>query len=317
MNTINIGFLAHGPASANSLKPLIDMLSVNKSNAIFTYAYHEYVANLWQVEKVDPERGYPETMKDLDILLYGTGSSNPIETGVVSFCKRHKVVTISILDLFWSSDKGIKSRFPISPDFLIVPNRQTATQAERVMPDAKVLPYGNPHFDRLQNLTVHEVLQDPLRIALFTQCSTVGDYSKTSAESELSVIEVLEFRDKYPELVESITIRPHPREDLDYVKKLCEDNNIIFTLGDSMELLLESDFVYGDTCTLQYEALLIGKPVGFFREEVLEETILMKLGQESKPQLITVGATIRCLMLISEIIDDMILKQGKYSQLYA
>lgn len=310
MNSVKIGFLAHGPASANSLKPIIDILNLNSSNKVLLYAYHDYVSELWRTVKLEHLNGYPDDMKELDILIYGTGSTNDIEINVPKFCLEHNIISVSILDLFWSNEEDLKGRFPVLPDYFLVPNEETLEETRRILgSESNYIATGNPHFDRLQNHAFSRSLKPPFNVAFFSQCTATDDYSDMHGDSYSALMELIRYRDLYPALVHSIKVKPHPREDKDTVVKLCEEHSLEFTEEDSTLMLSTADFIYGYKCTLQYEALLIGKPVSFYGQEDLASSVDKYIKTQSEPVLQTVNAAIRCTAIVSDLIDEIISKR--------
>lgn len=311
-NTVNIGFLAHGPASANSLKPLIDILKLNPSNNVFTYAYHDYVSELWAVPKMCTSEGYSLKLKEMDIIVYDTGSANPIELGVAEFCKNHNIISISILDLFWSEDDELSLRFQTKPDYLLLPTTCALEQAERVIgKGTNLVVTGNPHFDRLQKQVRNRILLPPFNASFFSQCTDTSDYSLTKDDSLDALMELVKYRNNSDNMIKEIFVSPHPRENPYILKGICEEHNLIYTEESSTDLLYRTDFAYGHNCTLQYEAMLIGKPVSFYGSECLTTTIERYSNSYTEPKLNTVNATAKCLYIIASIIDNLILNKGE------
>lgn len=264
-----IGFVAHGPASANSLMPLIKVLSEEGEVDIHLFAFHPFVANLWGCEKLDITP-YALDFSGLDLVVYGTGSSHNIERVVPIKARSYGVTSISILDCYWSDKNNLFHRFNNQPDYIIVPNKSTKELLDQLqlIPEENILPLGNPHFDRLgEHHQTSKALREPFSIAFFSQCSNSSDFSETDDKCKEALKELSEFRKQYPGKIDNIFIAPHPREDITWLNQYCSDEKMNLLVGqDSFQLMLDTDITMGVTCTLQYEAEIIGKPVVFYKE---------------------------------------------------
>ena len=264
---MKVAFIGHSPATANSLYPLIKPLQDNGVD-LKLYAYHDYVSRCWGVEKQTYLGVYPTELKSVDLILYGTGSSNPIELCVPSFSKEQGIPCIAIHDIFWSETENFLERYLIPPTSIIVPTEQLKEDVyslNRALYEI-LIPLGNPHFDRLSGFRGTYKVEPPYSVAFFSQCSTVGDYSTTHDYSKLALETLLQFNEDYPKLISRIYVTPHPREHGDWLKsKIQSIGNVEYIEHGGTPLMLKSDVIYGYSCTLQYEAEMIGKPVVFYK----------------------------------------------------
>lgn len=264
-----IGFVAHGPASANSLLPIIK--AIDSKVDIYLFAFHPFVANLWGCQKLDL------TIKSLnfnglDAVVYGTGSNNEIERNVPIEARKYGIPSISILDCFWCDRDNLTARYSNQPNYIIVPNDKSKKELDELhlIPEAKVLPLGNPHFDRLKNYKIvkGDFIDKCFDICFFSQCSNTDDYSDTNPICKEALLSLAHFRNKYPSKIKKIYVAPHPREDLFWLKKFCLENDLILTINqDNFQLMLNTGVSLGISCTLQYEAQIVGKPTIFYENQ--------------------------------------------------
>lgn len=293
--TVKMGFLAHSPAAANSLKPIMDVLKDNPDIEINMYAYHEYVKNLWGCFDIIKEKSYPEELKDMDIVVYGTGSGNDIETGTSKFCKDNGIISVSILDLPELPKDNIVMRFPTAPDYIITPSEKLKRECKQLFPGTDIFNFGNPHYDRLASFIGKYKVKTPMTIGFFSQCSGTGDYSDTMDGSKEVLKRLNTYARENPHMVSEIIIAPHPRENISWLKSEVEDSQSLmkFSTIDSTSLMISVDIVTGHTCTLQHEAKLIGKPNLAWSEDTDEYmTNLAEIkDQNFKPLIETVYAT--------------------------
>lgn len=262
-----IGFIAHGPASANSLHPIIQELKDEFD--IHCYAYHPYVAKLWNCPLLEPTY-YPETFAVMDLVVYGTGSGHDIERLVPMNSMKHGIPSISILDCFWASEENLNERFTYPPTYLVVPNQKTKETIERlqIMNPAHVYPFGNPHFDRLEKYVSKNIeIKKPMNIVFYSQCTDSSNYSTTHPLCKEALNMLCTYRESHSESIEQIFVTPHPREDIIWLQNFSKNHSVALLPNEkSMDLLLYTDVSVGVSCTLQYEALIIGKPTIFYRE---------------------------------------------------
>lgn len=276
-----IAFMAHGPASGNVLKPLIERCRTDAHFSIDLYAFHPYVAALWQCEERDKETYLSLFEVPYDYLFYGTGSGHDMELMAAYHAKEHQITSVSILDAFWSSVDNLRLRFKHAPDVLIVPEESSRKNVieHRIMPADKVFAFGNPHFDRLKayQMTFPDPTP-PYDIVVFSQPSATSDYSDT-AEEVKACLQALRDLHKTTTLINSITVTPHPREDTTWLTTFCRENQYVLeTKQTSFAVLLETDISVGVDCTLQYEALMIGKPTIFYQDKVSLHKVLCTPG---------------------------------------
>lgn len=308
MEQVKIGFLAHSPAAANSAYPLITELNNQPNVELYLYPYHPYASKLWNHPELDPTTPYPASMCNLDILVYGTGSGHAVEVGVPDFGKRHGIKTISILDVYWSTDENIQQRFPTPPDYLVVPNQIAYEQIIRVglMPKDNVLPLGNPHFDRLHTYIKDYSVEYPLTVSFFSQCSTAADFSDPPKEVQDALLALVDIVEQYPEYIDRVYVVPHPRENTVWLKTHCNHPKVKFTMTDSTDLLLTTDVSIGVACTLQYEAQMIGKPTVFFTDPASLLAAFSTLPKTKfEPTLNGYSATAQCIQLIQKLTDAL------------
>lgn len=272
---MKVGFLAHGPGSANALYPLIKEFPPNIE--IKLYSFHPYVSNLWGCKQLEMDNYLNIFKEDLDILFYGTGSGHDMEINAPLYARKHHIKTISVLDIFWMKENNLKQRFPVLPDYIIVPNasvKQTLLDL-KIGKKENVLVLGNPHFDRLETLHVEQpTIPLPFDIVLFSQPSTSDYFSETGKVVQQLILDVIEYKKENPNHIRDIYVSPHPRESLEWLERLASREKIrIEKDKTSFDLLLSCDLNAGVDCTLQYESLIIGKPTIFYsnRENLFKD----------------------------------------------
>lgn len=256
---MKIGFVAHGPASGNALKPLI--AEFRKLNEVYLYPFHPYVEDLWQEEIKDIEKGLTLCQKDLDVIFYGTGSGHLVETSVPQFGRVHGVITVSILDTFCDTQESMKKRFPETPDYIICPNQKVKEVVlSSILIDSKnVLVLGNPHLDRLNVLkkTIKDVEQVsiPYRVAFISEPSDSSSFSSTSDRAKL-LFEKLLLLYNNSELVQELIFCPHPRESHGFIDEISPESK---SLQSSFDVAIQSDIVIGFESIILYEMVYLGK----------------------------------------------------------
>lgn len=259
-----ISFIAHGPGSANALLPIINKLK-NKID-VNLIALHPFVSQLWGCE-ISSEKEYYESFNISHLIVYGTGSGNELEINVSSLARASNIKSISVLDLFWFSEENLKMRFPVAPDVIITPDFISSCRVESEL-DSVVLGLGNPHFDRLKKYDRSGLNKNKenLKVAFVSQCSGTGDSSDTMEEGKEALKSLIELMHT-TNIIESITLCPHPREDTTWLNKMANKHNLNFSLHESFKECLQSDLVVGVNCTLQYECKIIGIPTVFYKSK--------------------------------------------------
>lgn len=263
-----VGFIAMGPGSANCLFPLIK--EIENRQELVLIALHPFVSTLWSTGQFEGD--LEVTISTLDILFYGTGSGNQIETLIPKIASKYNVTSISVLDIFWSKKEDYKMRFPVLPDWIIVTTNDNKSDIinEINIAEDKVLVLGNPHFDRLNKIEVKQkLISFPLDIVYFSQPSRTSDFSETNIDSQKAINELLEIQIN-TNLIKSLTFCKHPRETNSFYEK----SNLKTEDRDSFEVMLEKDLNIGCGTTLQYESMLLGINTIFYQEGNLKEQIM-------------------------------------------
>lgn len=86
--------------------------------------------------------------KDLDVLLYSSAAGSIVEEGIPEFCRKHKIKSISTIDVFWIDEEEIKRRFKSKPDIIITPEISILKMIEGFNWDeVEVYNLGNPHLE--------------------------------------------------------------------------------------------------------------------------------------------------------------------------
>lgn len=260
-----IACIAHGPGSANAIKPIIEPLK--KKNKIELYAFHPYVSKVWGVGETKEEDYIKIFQEEYDLIIYGTGSGNKKELLVPMLAKERGIKTVSILDGFWMTGENLKWRYHNKPDIVIVPdlNSKDLIIKEKIMEEERIKALGNPYFDRLSKHKKNNLeIKKPLNIVFFSQVSTNLDYSDTSSKSKEAILKLIKIKEE-GDTINEITVTAHPRENDNWIKEQEEKGLIKYEKEKgSFELLLENDINIGVNCTLQYESIIIGKPTIFY-----------------------------------------------------
>jgi hypothetical protein len=263
-----VGFIAMGPGSANCLLPLIK--EIENRQEVVLIALHSYVSTLWSTDEFKGD--LEAIISTLDILFYGTGSGNQIETLIPKIARKYKVESISIMDIFWSKKEEYKKRFPVVPDWIVVTTEENKNDIICKIDISKdaTLVLGNPHFDRLKKIKIKKKMIDgPLDVVYFSQPSSTSNFSETSEESKKAIKELIEIKMK-TNVIKNITYCKHPRENNSFYKEL----NLKVETRDSFEVMLEKDLNIGCGTTLQYESMMLGINTIFYSEGNLKEQIM-------------------------------------------
>lgn len=310
MNTKkNIGFVAHGPGSANCLKPIIEL--IGKYVNIHLFAFHPYVAEKWGCNQFSDEEFEYIFEHELDLVVYGTGSGHTIELTVAEEANKRGIPSLSILDCYWADDKNLLKRYAHPPTYLVVPTEDMKERIETlgILPAERVLSFGNPHFDRLRACEQEETFVEyPLQIVFFSQCSTGDDYSDTNSISKEALLSLIAFKEMHPELIKEVFVTPHPREDGVWLSHICKEHQLTLrTNAESFKLMLSTDLSVGCTCTLQYEALCVKKPTIFYenREDLFDKLFDPKTISIKSPHS-SFHATEKCIEFIREFTKNKI-----------
>lgn len=292
---MKIGVWAHGPGSVNAITPLLKGL---KHHELCYYPFHEFAATEWGTNMQYDPNSPPYNLlieNGIEVVIYGTGSGHEVETEVARFCEGNGIVSISILDIFWGTEENLKVRYENLPDYIITPNQKSADVCKKLFPTQKVLPLGNPHFDRLFEFEKQkdERTGGPYTVAFISSPSDTSSSSETSLEAKRMLLWLLE----YPDLVSRLTFFPHPRENLLFVRNVMGkyDNIEIKKSVDTLKDALKSDMVAGVNSTVLYECLIIGKPTLLYSENIIigEEDVVGEF-------VIEPGATERIVKFINE-----------------
>lgn len=275
-----IALLAHGPGTYNTINPIIKRLS--ELNEVTLYATHPYVAKKWDIDIIQEEDYEKIFEKETDLFITGTGSLHNTERLLPVFAKEKNIPVVSILDTFWSTKENLLFRYRNIPNYIIVPtekNKKDLISLNLQLKEENILVFGNPHFDRLKSYkTLSENHGEKHKAIFFSQCSTSENYSDTSEKSKEALKVMVDLRKKYPDLFHNITVTPHPREEVRWLKNFCQEHHLNFNdKEDSFELLLKSNLSLGVNCTLQYEAEILGiKNVFYTNKKHFLQEILSK-----------------------------------------
>lgn len=287
---MKIGFIGHGPASGNVLVDVMNYLKL-EGHEIYTYAFHPYVAELWGTNTVyDVDKFSLEDVfhQPLDMVLYGTGSSHKIELEVPLYARANGVMSISILDIFWSSIEGLKQRYAEKPDFLIVPNELTKDKIVQngIMEKEQVHALGNPYFDRLFEMQSEvkeqiDVINQELHIAVISEPNGSGSFCETRDEIK-EIFNKLFQAEKEGVKIKEIVYCPHPRENNHFYENIFSSHkNVRKKTETSFREALKANFVIGNQSTILYEMNILKKPV-LYIEDILNEDIKKYLLKEKE-----------------------------------
>lgn len=248
-----IAFIAHAPGSANALFPLIDRLK--DKYYIELFPFHKSSSEIFGVKQKELNEFEGIFENDWDLILTGTGSLHEVEKSTPVLAKQNDISVVSILD----SWNNYKERYKNKPDYIVCLNDEVKEEILKLgFEDKQVLPFGNPHFDRLKEYKSNKKITSPYNIVFY---STMNKKTK-EALKELSLLKL-----EYPILIKEIYVTPHPREEAATIRKYCEEYKLTFkNYTHSYDLLKETSLSIGFGSTIQYEALMIGKPTIFIEE---------------------------------------------------
>lgn len=265
---IKVGFIGYSPASVNVLKPLITELENMNEFEVYKYALSNFAEEHWNLKQVEFS---DIDFKNLDYLFYNTGSGHSIETHLPKICKENNIISIHILDIFWSSLEGYNSRFPYLPDFSICITNKNKQDIIAVTgsPEYRVLDLGNPFFDRLKKYSSKKNSENINTVTFLSQCGVGGTLTEPTAD--LCQEALLQLKDLLDAgVIKKLKVYRHPREVMDFFN----ENNITVEGDNLFENMINSDLIISCGSTPHYEANIIGRDTLMYTEGInLKERI--------------------------------------------
>lgn len=279
---MKVGFFAHHPGPCNTLTPIIKRLREKKEYELFLFPFHTYVQKEWETKECFEESTFSlkeYVPKDLDVLFYCASSLFPSERAIPSFCKKHNIISISTVDIFWANDETLLERFKEVPDYIITPNKATKEQIERLNIQSTVLDLGCPQFDSYFTSKKKIInIKKPYTVSFISVPSGNELASPTSKRLQKFFHELIEVTTKYPDLIQTIYYCHHPRETHDFYDSFLEKNPELSSIiqknpyQDTPKACEVSDIIIGDTSTVLYTQAMLRKKVIFYKtKELLEE----------------------------------------------
>lgn len=148
-----IAFIAHGVKSAHTLYPIIEKMK--KQCDVHLFAFHEYVARLWEVEKKETNDIAFLIDETFDLIITGTSSMHITEQITPILANTFDIPVVSILD----SANNYEKRYRIKPDYVICLNKKSENEILKLgFKKEQVFPFGNPYFEP-EFIVKKEVLQ--------------------------------------------------------------------------------------------------------------------------------------------------------------
>lgn len=287
-----IAFIAHGPGTANALFPLIEPLK--EQYEVHLFAFHPYASKLWQTELSLLEEFPAIFTQSFDLIVTGTGSLHEVEKKTPILAREANIPVVSILDI-WGN---YRARYEQEPDYIICLDELSKIDLmyEGISP-SKIIPLGNPHFDRLAQYIGFYPVAAPFNVVFFSQ---------PIKQSQEALYYLLCLKDAYPDLFKHLYITPHPREDETWLRKIAnEEANTTFKMYDhSFQLMLDTDLSVGFGSTLQHEAAIIGKRTIFYQHpEQMKKEFFTLFDQQRTAKIIDFHATERCVAFIRNLLD--------------
>ena len=279
---MKIGFYCYSPASINTMRALSFNIP-DFINNINIYFYNSDIAKIYFNEfdslNIDTSKltfihnDIDESVKELDLMIYGTGSGHELELTIPKRVKNFNsdLKTLSINDIFWDSKDGLNKRFKCSPDYLIVSSAFEKTMVVNelnLMCAENVFIIGNPHFDRLKDL---DILEDRghLSVSFISQCGLGGSYDEPTADlSKEGILELLELLNSG--IITDLVIYKHPRENLTFYNEI---GYLPSNTNDFLDMMRSGIIISGGS-TPHYESMLIGKRNLFVGRGSLKSRIL-------------------------------------------
>lgn len=258
------------------------------------YAFHQYAADRWGTTLSDISSFENIFKQDYSLILSGTGSLHYVESQAPILAQKYKIPLLSILDI-WGN---YELRYKNPPTYIISLDELSKNIISNLgFPKKNIFPLGNPHFDRLKEYINENnfSINPPYNISFFSQ---------PIQEAKSALKDIVKFCSEYPQLIKTVQVTSHPRENTDWIKYFCnKHSNILhYSTEDSFSLLLSTDFNIGVSGTLQYESLMIGKPTLFYTNYNELENNILNLNFPS-PIDLSFNATQQCVDLIRFIIS--------------
>ncbi len=268
-NDVNSVLIATGPA--------IDFLKSRNTSCIKANSLKEIVDII--------------VSRETKLVLVGT-SQNPDSLGLslISYCREHGIETSGFVDMEVDSHLRFcgNTNDPLmySPDYLIVPNESTFHYFSGVgfKPD-KILISGNPNYNRVIKAgaefetlktrqrfrEIHNIGADKKIVTIIGEHLNNNDvrmlpnerYLLSGRDDSFTRTEIV--IDEILDAFSSCSFDPfrilrlHPKNSPEEYKKYKEEIDLFSYAEDPLEIIYNSDFVFGMTSMLVMESFLLGK----------------------------------------------------------
>lgn len=279
---MKIGFYCYSPASINSMRALslnipdfIDNINVYfYSDDIAKFYFNDFDMSSNDTSKLTfIHNDIDDSIKDLDLIIYGTGSGHELELTIPTRIKEFSIdlKSLSINDIFWDSKEGLNRRFKCSPDYLVVSSdfeKKMIVDELKLMSSDNVFVIGNPHFDRLSDLDIIED-RGTLSVSFISQCGLGGTYDEPTADlSKEGILELLDLLNSG--IITDLVIYKHPRENFSFYEEI---GLMPSNTNDFLDMMRSGIIISGGS-TPHYEAMLLGKSNLFVGRGSLKSRIL-------------------------------------------
>lgn len=203
--------------------------------------------------ETDTQRWIENHIRDIDVLICGTGFHTEVELSLMEKCGQHGIRTVAILD-YWSMYKNrflANERF-IWPDFFLVMDTIAEREAiEDGVPASIIKVLGHPGLDRVIKQG-HKKYGDAMMadsVLLLGEPMDIDDGDAYEDRFFLNCIHVLMSMKK------DFSIKFHPRES-EYIKKKYRQYS---AEGNLLDVIQKYDIIIGITTIALLQAALAGK----------------------------------------------------------
>lgn len=275
---MKIGFLAFHPGAVNTMTKVINELKKNEECSLFFYPFLEYAVKEWDLEDntaifKDSIEFFDLLNKDLDVLLYSSAAGSIVEEGIPEFCRKHKIKSISTIDVFWIDEEEIKRRFKSKPDIIITPEMSILEMIEGFNWDGvEVYNLGNPHLE-IKRVQRKKRKNKELTLNFISFPNGNDILCETDPMAKVMIKEIAEVISELPN-VKKMYISNHPRERIKPLEELIEslENKLskkleINPYKSTDECCENCDVIVGYSSTVLYEQLLKGQNVMFYENK--------------------------------------------------
>lgn len=271
---LKVGFIAFHPGATNTLTKVLKQLRQD-GHEVFCYPFLEYAKKEWDLDDdtlfVDSMDFFNHIPTDFDAIMYSSAADSLVENHLPIFCKKHGIVCISTIDVFWLSEKELIRRFNTLPDILITPEQSVMNMIQDLEWEVDVYNYGNPHLEI--EATADDTMDRANKIINYISFPNGNDILCDTADLSKQILTELLDIMKEESSIKQLYLSLHPRENHHFVEELLNQHAelthrvTINPFENTTECCKRSNIIVGYSSTVLYEELLKGKSVVFYENK--------------------------------------------------